>query len=201
MDIYNKIETLYSEQKSKGFITHLLRSFFPLGKATEVYTRPKGKVMKCCITGVVLSSKEEKIESTLSHNDLIVKHSIERIKNVLSPEEFTPSDEFLKAVEDVKSMRVAVSSPDSDKLISEEAYKELYNFFVNQILRGEKTITWVANNQRAKETIAQVENQGTTFTSKERKVAQKIVETQGNTRGMSLGDLDVLKSLRDKFKD
>lgn len=56
-EIYQKISDLYNSDKSKNFITHLLRAFFPVHKSDYLWDEPKQEI-KCCITGVPLTSKQ-----------------------------------------------------------------------------------------------------------------------------------------------
>jgi hypothetical protein len=183
MNTYEKIESLYKEPKSKGFITHLLRSFFPIGKASELFSRPNDKTtLKCAITGVSLCSKEDKINVVLSVKDDLVDDMIQSMKTAFSNKPHTPSENVTAISKTFNDMSVAVSSPNSDKYLSEEAYKELYNFYATQILKGDKNIAWIAKNEIAKQRISNLENYGVSFTPKEKKVVHKAVESSG---GMS----------------
>jgi len=62
-----KIRDIYSSEKGRGFITHLLRAFFPINKVQYVMfdhenDNGKPKTMKCCITGEQMYSKGSKLQ-------------------------------------------------------------------------------------------------------------------------------------------
>ena len=80
-EIYSKIEEIYNSQKGKGFITHLLRNFFPADKAQFAWDKPEKKRMICCITGDKLCSKFELMGA---HLKITPKEFAEYIKSTFT---------------------------------------------------------------------------------------------------------------------
>ncbi len=199
--IYSKIETTYNSEKGKGFIVHLLRSFFPVNKSKELFVRleenEKPIDMLCCITGKKLSSKCEKIEKALEKSEILTKDFMDRISDMVKGNEVTPSTEAKEAMTEIRNMGVAITCESSSKLLSIEAFQQLYNFWCTQILKGDKHLNWVVKNERSKEITSKMAKEG--YTKPEQKVVKKAYE-QGKQASYSLGELDVLKSLRTKLE-
>jgi hypothetical protein len=202
--ISNKIRDIYNSEKGKGFITHLLRSFFPINKAQYLMfdlEDDKGNPapMKCCITGEQVYSKGSKLNIVLQNHEHTFKNFIDRtIKAVNEERQIDPVAEAVtnEVKEKLNSMPLAVTSEQSDKLISDEAFQALQNFYFSEMLRGNKHVNWIANNEKAKWISDSAKRDGIISTKKEEKVIHKAVEHSK----MSLGDLDVLKDLKKKFE-
>lgn len=198
-EIYNKIENLYAGEKSKGFIVHLLRNFFPVNKTTIVFLRPqkdnKEVEMKCCITGQKLYSKDHALEIVLKDGDEIVKSRIDFLVASMNEKElpkFTEAEIKLKEI----MLSLALTSETSDKFISREAFEQLYNFWASEMLKGNKHLNWVAKNQMISESVKNLEDKKI-ITPKEKHVIVKMVNKKSS---LSLGDLDVLKDLKMKME-
>lgn len=203
-EITSKIRDIYNSEKGKGFITHLLRSFFPINKAHYLMfdmedEKGNPKPMKCCITGVELFSKGSKLQIVLNNHEHTFKNFIDRTiqamdeTRVVDPEAERITTEVK---EKLNSMPMAVTSEESDKLMSEEAFQALQNFYFTELLRGNKHINWISNNQKANWIVESAKKDGLVSTKKEEKVVHKAVEHAK----MSLGDLDVLQQLKKKFE-
>jgi hypothetical protein len=196
-EIYKKIEDIYNSEKGKGFITHLLRSFFPVGKGNFAWFKEEDVVYECCITGEKLGTKED-IFATL-HSDEGQKAWTNDFKAMTKAmangdEKYTHSEEFLALREKVKPL--AVVAEKSNKCLSKEAYQQLQNFYVNELFRDNKHINWIANNERAKETIKFAKKDGLVKTKREERAVHKKIEHSG----MKLGDLQALQEIRNRME-
>ena len=197
-EIYKKIEDTYNSEKGKGFITHLLRSFFPAGKGNYAFFKEEGMVYKCCITGAKLGTKED-IFATLHSEEgqkVYMNDFMSNMKAVASgATEYTHSEEFLALRDQVKPL--AVVAEKSNKCLSQEAYQQLQNFYVNELFKDNKHINWIANNERAKETIKFAKKDGLVKTKREERAVHKKIEHSG----MKLGDLKALQDIRNRMKE
>lgn len=202
--IVQKIRDIYNSDKGKGFITHLLRSFFPINKAKYLMfddedEQGNPKTLKCCLTGEQVHSKASKLQIVLQNHDHTFKNFIDRtIKAVDEAREIDPVAEAVtnEVKEKLNSMPLAVISAESDKVMSEEAFQALQNFYFSELLRGNKHVNWIANNEKAKWISESAKRDGLISSKKEERVIHKAVEHSK----MSLGELDVLKNLKKKFE-
>lgn len=188
--IYKKIEEIYNSEKGKNFIIHLLRSFFPVHKSTYLWDTPKDGVIKCCITGEKLSSKQMCMEMIMS--DEMKDAFIDNLKMSLINDKY----EYPKELKD-KIYPLAMTCEGSDKYLSESALKQLLVFYQNSILMGDKRIEWIANNERAKEVVKKGKDENIIQTKKEEKAVHKVIEHTKAT----FGDLQVLQDLKKKLEN
>jgi len=196
--IYQKIEKIYNSEKGKGFITHLLRSFFPVGKGTFIWDTNEMEEPKCCITGKKLIGKSEAMGAMLKTTpEEFSKHL--RVSLDLGGDE----EEKKKYMEHPakkhlpKGAVLGIECEKSDKLLCQDAYEQLYNFYATKLLHGDKHMNWLAKNMRAKETIKLMKENGVDITQTEEKtVIKKINKPQKTT----FGDLEVLQNLKNKLE-
>ena len=185
-EIYKKIEEIYNSEKGKGFIIHLLRSFFPVHKSTYLWDVPKNDEIKCCITGERLQTREMCMKIIMS--DEMKNAVIDSLKNL--------TFEYPKKLKD-KFYPIAITCEGSDKYLSTQAFKQLLNFYQTQLVMGDKKIEWVADNERAKEFVKKGKNENIIQTKKEERAVHRVVEHSK----MKLGDLKALKDLKKRMDD
>jgi len=197
-EIYKKIEEIYNSEKGKGFITHLLRSFFPFDRSEYAWSREEGKTYKCCITGVKLGTKDDMWKTLNSEEGQ--KAYMEDVKGymkaIANQEETYEHTEEFRALKD-KIKPLAVVSEKSNKCLSEEAYQQLHNFYINEMLIGNKHINWIAKNERTKEMIGHAKKDGFVKTKREERAVHRKVE---NPATMKLGDLKALQDIKKRME-
>lgn len=195
-EIYKKIEDIYNSEKGKGFITHLLRSFFPAGKGNYALFNEEEKKYVCCITGEKLGTKED-IFATIQSEEgqkIYMDDFKGMAKAVGSGEEWKHTDEFLELKKQINPL--AVVAENSTKCLSVEAYQQLQNFYMSEMLKDNKHINWIANNERAKETINFAKKDGLVKTKREERAVHRKLE-HSTTK---LGDLKALQDIRDRIE-
>jgi hypothetical protein len=141
-DIYKKIETVYASEKGRGFIIHLLRSFFPLTKSYYMWEPVKGA--RCCITGIALLSKDE---AFAAFNSTAAEENKFIIKKVLGEIDDNEESPFKKAL---NGKILGIKSDSSEKFLCREALVELWNFYTTNMHR-DNHLKWVAKDERKKQ--------------------------------------------------
>lgn len=196
--IYDKIEETYNSEKGKNFITHLLRSFLPVHKSSKMIENDRKLKLVDCITGEKLCTVNEHFG--LLMDDEGMNAMMDNLK--ASAQAVVDGKEEYDAPESVKKLKskvkpLAITCKKSDKVMTEETLGQLFNFFASELLKGNKHINWVANNERGKEFVKAGKKQGYINNKREEKVVQKASERAK----MSLGDLDVLQQLKNKMEN
>ncbi len=198
--IQEKLEEMYSTEKGKKFISHLLRSFFPVGKGTYIWTSEKDgkkRAMRCCITGVKLISKEDAMNAMLKVNPDEFAEYLRSSLTLSEDKKTTPIDHPAK--KNLPNGAVlGIECEKSDKLICQEVYEQLYNFYVNKLLSGDGYMQWLANNMMAKSGIKHARQRGVNVTDREEKAVMHSI-SKPKAATYSMGDLDALKSLKEKL--
>ena len=190
-EVYKKIESIYASEKGKGFITHLLRSFYPVNKSFELLDAKDPKEMICSITGKKLVSKADQLKKLVDNSDVLFEDFISFAK---SNSEKPYEESTIK--QEIREMLVAIACKDSTRLLSRQAFEQLFNFYATQMLKGNKHLNWIAAQERKTEIVKAAKAAG--VTESESKVVAKAVFERAN---MSLGDLEVLQQLKKKFEN
>ena len=92
---------------------------------------------------------------------------------------------------------LAISSSESTKFLTQQSYQQLYNFYCNQILTGNKHIEWVGKSMRAKAFVDNQKQKGKPLNQVEEKTLNKVINKPHKT---TLEDNDILKNLQKKLE-
>jgi len=198
-EIYTKIEEIYNSEKGKGFITHLLRSFFPVDRSEYAWSREEDKTYKCCITGVKLGTKDDmwKVLNSEEGQKAYMEDVKGYMKAIANQEEsYEHTEEFMALKDKVKPL--AVVSEKSTKCLSIEAFQQLQNFYFSELLKGNKHINWIANNEKAKVMIGHAKKDGYVKKKREERAVHKKIE---NPATMKLGDLQALQDIKKRMEE
>jgi hypothetical protein len=182
--VYQKIEEIYNSEKGKGFITHLLRSFLPIQQRSNyMFEKNDKKIMFCAITRIPLLTKDDVLKYNLENFDEFTNF-VERMMG---------SDVKPIVVDAFKNKMMAVESKNSEKLLSPTALQQLNKFAINEMLKGNKHIAFVINDEVKKIAKTNVK------VNKESKPVQpeKKPILHSTTK---LGDYDALSKLKEKFE-
>ena len=192
-EIYKKIEETYNSEKGRGFITHLLRSFFPINKTEFLWSKPEKGQIRDCITTERLACKDELFELLTSDESRTAFSDNLRAASKATMD----GDKTYETPDSVKELQkkgapLALTSKGSNKYLSEQTFEEFYNFITSEMLKGNKHINWVINDEKSKEMV----KQGYIKTKKEEKVVKKVIKRAK----ISLSDNPVLQELRKQLE-
>lgn len=210
-EIYKKIEEIYNSEKGKNFITHLTRSFLPIDRSRFMFSKDSSKKMRCAITGTPLISRDEIMEFQLDNVNEILKNFSDRLMG-------TCTENIV--VEKFKGKVIAIECDKSDKLLSLDAVKQLFNFVASELLKGNKHMNYLLKDERSKEMSTESQSESPKSEEKSRvnqfnnKEVKKTPIQNNNTPNQnnnvskapihksttSLGDFSALKGLKDKLE-
>ncbi len=198
-EIFDKIEEIYQSKNKEGkptgknFITHLMRSYFPQGKAFRVLDVPE-KPMKCAITGQKLFALGE-IWNEMQNPEFF-KDMAKSLLIQADTEAEKVEHPFAKITE---GRLVGLTAENTDTYLCQEAYQQLYNWMATKILRGDNHVNWVMKNMRSKEMVRYIKN---TLPEEENKpLVDRVEQLANHPKRATLGDLDVLQKLKEKLED
>lgn len=210
--IYKKIESIYATEGGKKFITHLLYSFFPTSKSDFMWDDPTdGRPMKCCITDIPLMSKSGAMQLSMDTMPESIKYISDKLKWEQENEDCfdeegkrIPCKEFKTPLPEHPMIKAAagrvlgVECKDSKKLLCQNAYQQLLNFYQNKILCGDNHINYIAKQSRLKESINYMKEKEIIRTPEEEKVVRKNVETP---KKVTFGDMIQLQELKKRMEE
>ena len=195
-----KIEQLYEEPKSKGFVNHLIHSYLPVYKVTKVWQfEDKKPYHKCSICGCELLDVET-VFSRVQASKEFAGEFVDQIRKDIAGKPTKYEDRFM-----VKHVtHGAVMGFTGEKTTSNlcnQCVQDLLNLVTTGLLMDDKNISYqVKKMQRT--TVFNSFTESASLNPGEVKVVeniQKKVETN-KKHVMTLGDLDVLKNLKSKME-
>jgi hypothetical protein len=200
-EIIQKIEEIYQSKNKEGkptgksFITHILRAYFPQGKAQRVVDVPD-KPMKCAITGQKLFALGE-IWNEMHNNPEFFKNMTKSMLIHLDLEAEKVESPFAKVT---NGRVVAITGENTDKYLCQDAYEGLFNWYANKILHGDPHINWLIKDMRQKSMIQTVrERLPDTEDQKKIDRAEQLLKHPKRAT-MNLGDMTALQELQAKLK-
>lgn len=196
--IFKKLDELASNPKSKNFLNHLIKSYFPLSKINQVLNTPSKK-FRCVITNAPLISVNDALEHIKSDefHDWWKTTFMERLKYWVEGE--TLSDEPIKSI--LKGKIIGFTGENTDTFMSQEGYMAFYNWIIMKMLQGDKHINWIIKSMEREQFIKHAELLATDDESKKSLAQLKKSILKSNKRATTtLGDLDALKTLKAKLE-
>jgi hypothetical protein len=190
-EIHESLDAMLSNAKTKNFLNHLVRAYFPITNVDKVWDKPKGP-FKCVLTKETLFSSQDILEGIKTEefkNDFI-----SNIKNVFT-ENFDTSHPLVKLIGDRK---MGVTGTDTTTYMSYTAMQEFYNWVLTKSLKGDKHINWLLSSVRRSTIIDMAQNIDDADVQSRVKKAKK---QETSTSSFTLGELDAFKKLKEKFND
>jgi len=190
-EIHESLDAMLSNPKTKNFLNHLVRAYFPITNVDKVWDKPKGP-FKCVLTKETLFSSQDILEGIKTEefkNDFI-----SNIKNVFT-ENFDTSHPLVKLIGDRK---MGVTGTDTTTYMSYTAMQEFYNWVLTKSLKGDKHINWLLSSVRRSTIIDMGQNIDDADVQSRVKKSKKQ-ETSASS--FTLGELDAFKKLKEKFND
>lgn len=203
--IFEKIEEIYQSKNKEGkptgknFITHLLRAYFPLHKTQKVLDTPKGKEMKCAITGQKLMAADEIFYAMQNADGQFMKDMIQHLKvSVLNPEDKPAVEHPLAKI--ANGRLLGLTGEKTDTFLSHDAVQELYNWYATKILNGDKHINWVIKDMQRQTVIQKVREKLPEAEDQKKIDRVEKISKQPKRATTSLSDMAILQELAEKLK-
>lgn len=193
-----KIQELYENPKSKGFVNHLIRSYLPVNKIEKVWDWEEKQKHSCSVCGQKLVSVVELFAATQKPE--FMENFIEGIKKDLNGEKRTRDDNpYVKAIGKDKVM--GFTGKKTDTCMCHQCCEDLLDLTQTGILMGDKNINYQVNQMRRDEVFNHFsENPKLDDVEKEqvKEIKKRVDKKKGIT---TFGDLQVLQDLKKKMED
>ena len=180
--LYNEIEKIYNrDDKSKRFITHLIRSYLPLDNVKVV--EKSSEQMICSLSKKSLKSASN-VPSVDNLSELLIKDIAFKIN--ISTDEVE-----IKALD---KDNIAYTGSNTKTFLTQEAYIALIHFVSNR-LKTDKHIEWLIRKMEIKSFLNKV--LGIKLSNKKKVNKPFFRKPAVNTT--TFGDLEALQELRKKM--
>ena len=188
---HKHLDEMYKEPKSRGFVNHLIRAYFPITNVEKVWDGPR-RGFVCALSG----------DQLISANDIIVNFSSDENRaDFLKYLYLEMNDGEVQTKHPIENAldgkQLGVTGKDTTTFLSIEAYREFYNWLVNKILSGDKGINGIIKHMRSKSMLSNIGAAAKTDDAK--KIVTDLKKYGESTKKATLGDLDVLKELKAKM--
>ena len=183
-EINDRLDEMYRGEKSKKFLTHLIRAYFPVGKIEKVWDKPKGR-FRCAITNEPLISIEEAYQ-VVSGKDYFDK-TMAHIKSGFSDDSEKVEHPAIIAF---GKRKMGVTTEDTDTFLSMPVYSVFYSWLVTKLLNGDKHINWLLRQMQDDMFFDKVKSLSP---EKGKKDYKKQIE---KPKTATFGDLDALQKLK-----
>lgn len=189
-EIHDGLDAMLANPKSKNFLNHLVRAYFPIAQVEKVWPKSNGE-LKCVLTKDRLVTVEDLLEAVESEE---FKHNmIESLKKIFDDK----VDQTNPIIKTIGEKKLAVTGKNTTTYMSYPAFQEFFNWITSKSLKGDKHINWLLGSIRRNTFIERAE----TIEDKE---AQKKIEALkkevNKAATFTLGEMDAFKKLRENFK-
>lgn len=182
--IQEKLDKMLGDPKAKGFLTHLIKAYFPTTNVVKVLDKPNGP-FKCSISNTPLVSVNEIIKGIFS----------ETFMNDFNAFMLNMFDEKTDKTSPIATLigerKLGLTGKDTTTFLSYTAFQELHMWLVSKSLKGDKFINWLLSDIRRKS-----EGLSNDIPSKKRYKKEEDIDM---TAKYQLGDHPVFKALKEKF--
>jgi len=187
------LDELYTNKKSRNFVNHLIRAYFPIGNVQKVWEGPKRGFI-CALTNKPLISANDLINNVSNEENR--KDFLDYLYAELNDENHNIQHPIEKAM---GGKELALVGKETSTYLSHPAYREFYNWLVNKLLSGDKHINWLIKNMRSESMVNSINIEDQSEDVK--KVVKRLKKSVKPTKKATLGDLDILQKLKAKMDD
>lgn len=200
-DKKTKIEELYENEKSRGFVNHLIHAYLPVYKATKIWQfEDKKPVHKCSICGQQLLDIETVFQRVQQSHEFAGEFVDEIRKDIAGkPTKF--EDRFMvKHV--TKGAVMGWTGEKTTTHLCQQCIQELFDMVTTGLLTGDKNINYQINKMR-RNTFFETLTSSPSLNPSEIKVVENIQQKVEKTpqHKATFGDLEVLQQLKKKMEE
>lgn len=195
-----KIEELYQNEKSRGFVNHLIHAYLPIYKVTKIWEFETKNTHKCSVCGQELIDLETVFQRVQASKEFAGEF-VDELRKDISGKPTKYEDRFM-----VKHVtRGAVMAWTGEKTTSSlcnQCIQDLLNMVQTGILMGDKNINYQVNKMK-RNTMFESFTSSAALNPSEIQVVEKIQKKiENNPKHVStFGDLEVLQQLKKKMED
>lgn len=181
--IHGILDKMLENQKSRNFLNHLVKAYFPVSNIEKVFEKPT-RDFKCVLTRESLISVQEIMEGV--HSEEFKNNFIEHLKTIFdeNSNKKNPMQELLG------DKKLGFTGKNTTTFMSFTSLTAFQDWLMTKMLTGDKHINWLVNNIRRESG-----NFIATRTSK-----QAVQKVNDKTATFKIGEAnDVLAKLKEKM--
>lgn len=194
-----KIEQLYEDEKSKGFVNHLIRAYLPTHKISKVIDFKAGQKQACNVCGQKLVSINGMMRTLHDKKDEFMEGFMESIKKDLDGETHKREDNpYVKIIGKDKLM--GVTGEKTDTCLCMRCAQDILHLTQNGILMGDKNLSYQVNQMRRNATFKPFFDSPAIDDEAKEQVKQIKKKVDKDRKITTFGDLEALQELKKKME-
>jgi hypothetical protein len=188
-EIHDSLDAMLANPKSKNFLNHLVRAYFPISQVEKVWDKQPTEIT-CVLSKAKLTTVQEILEA--SQTEEFKQNFLLHLKSIFD-EKATAINPIQKLVSD---KLLAIQGANTTTFMSYPAYLEFYEWVVTKSLEGDKHINWLLGSIRRSSFIEQTQYIQDDAVQKKVKAIKKQTSMVST---YTIGETDAFKALREKF--
>jgi len=193
----NKIQELYENEKSRGFVNHLIRSYLPIHKIEKVWDWEKNQTHACNVCGQKLVSIGELFNVT--QTEQFKQDFIEGIKKDLNGESKTRDDNpYIRALG--KDKVQGFTAEKTDTCMCMQCCQDLLDLTQTGMLMGDKNLVYQVKQMQRDEVFKHFDDSPAIDDEAKKEVKEIKKRVDKDRKITTLGDLQVLQDLKKKME-
>jgi len=200
-DKKTKIEELYENEKSRGFVNHLIHAYLPVYKVTKVWQfEDKKPVHKCSVCGQELLDVETVFQRVQASHEFAGEF-VDEVRKDFAGKPTKFEDRFM--VKHITHGAVmGWVGEKTNTYLCQQCVQDLLNMVQTGILMGDKNINYQVNKMR-RNTFFETFTSSQSLNPTEIKVVENIQEKveKSPQKKATFGDLEVLQQLKKKMEE
>lgn len=192
-----KIQELYENEKSKGFVNHLIRAYLPVNKIEKLWDWKKGQKHACNVCGQKLASIGELFSVTQTEE--FKQAFIEGIKKDLNGEPRKREDNpYVQALG--KDKVLGFTGQKTDTCMCQRCCQDLLDLTQTGILMGDKNINYQVNQMQRDAVFKEFDDSPAIDDEAKKKVKEIKKRVDKDRKITTFGDLEALQELKKKME-
>lgn len=193
-EIHAILDNMLAIPKSRNFLNHLIRAYFPMSRVDKVWDKPKEN-FKCVLTKQSLISISEILNGM--ETEAFRENFLKSIKVALD-ENAVKVNPFSEIIGD---KILGFTGTDTTTFMSYEGLQEFYNWVMTKSLKNDKHINWLLGSIKKTIFLNRAEMSGDKEIQDKAERIKKQEYKESRLATYTLGEVDAFKKLREKFND
>jgi ribosomal protein L34E len=193
-----KVEKLYENPKSKGFVNHLIRSYLPVGKIKKIWEWEKNKKPVCNVCGQKLVSVGELMAAIQKPE--FMENFMDNMKKQVNGEAIKREDNpYLKAVGTDKLQ--GYTGVKTDTCMCPRCCGDLLDMVTNGMLHGDNNINYQVNQMQRDAAFKPMFDSPAIDDEAKEKLKEIKKRVDKDKKITTFGDLQALQDLKKKMEE
>lgn len=188
-EIHLSLDAMLVNPKSRNFINHLVRAYFPITQVSAVSPKSNGE-LKCALSKEKIVTVEDILEGATEE----FKQTFHLHLKSIFDEKATSINPIMVMVSE---KGLAVQGKNTTTFMSYPAYQEFYAWVITKAFSGDKHINWLLGAIKRSSFMERAQY------IQDEKVQDRVkaIKKSSMVSTYTLGETDAFKKLKSKFKE